>query len=130
MTDLSIFRDQLPAEPFKWRTAEGLLLSPQTMVTRHLFYTLRMIWNHSVPERCRVGRNVRLYRFGEFYTAEYMRLAVRFIGAELMTRDDIADWQQRELFEIAAWLRSDGFTIIHPLAGPRAALPAPQGSCT
>ncbi|MBU0801381.1 MAG: hypothetical protein KKA05_10340 [Alphaproteobacteria bacterium] len=119
---LDIFRENLPARPFQWRTSEGLMLKPSSMVTRHLFYTLRMIWNHSVPERCRVGKSIRLYTFGEFYTADYMRLAVRFIGTELMGRDDLADWQRRELFEIASWLRSDSFTIIHPLSGPRRAI--------
>lgn len=126
MTDLNLFRDHVPAAPFQWRSADGDFWHPDHMETRHVFYTVRMIWNHSVPEDMRVGQNVRLYRFGEFYTADYMKQAVLALGRELMTRKDLAPWQRRELGQIAAYFRDDLFTVVHTLTGPRVALPAPN----
>lgn len=125
MTDLNLFKDHVPAEPFKWRDAEGDFWSPADMETRHVFYTVRMIWNHAVPEDMRVGRNVRLYRFGKFYTHAYMKAAVLNLGKEVLTRNDLLPSQRRELGQIAAYSRDDLFTVVHTVAGPRLALPAP-----
>lgn len=52
----------LAKRTFKWRTAEGEWIAPEKMETRHLFYTLRMIWNHSVPAELRVGQNIKRVR--------------------------------------------------------------------
>ena len=76
---------------------------PADMDTRHLFYTLRMIWNHAMPPHM-VGRNVRRYVFGSFYTARYMREAILRVGGCLFSREDIAPWMLVELDQIRAWL--------------------------
>ena len=65
------------------------------MDTSHLFNTLKMIWNNSVPAPYRVGTNIRLYHFGAFYTDDYMRAAIYALGHELTGRSLYA--QQAEL---------------------------------
>lgn len=125
MPDVNLFRDHVPVAPFEWRSADGDFWAPKDMETRHVFYTVRMIWNHSVPEDMRVGRNIRLYRFGDFYTGEYMKSAVLALGRELLTRKDLEPWQLRELGQIAAYFRDDLFNVVHAVTGPRVALPAP-----
>jgi hypothetical protein len=63
-----------------------------------------MIWNHAMPAHMEVGRNVRRYVFGPFYTAAYMRQAILQIGTCLFARDDLAPWMLAELEQIRAWL--------------------------
>ena len=72
---------------FQWRTRTGEFLDPKQMEARHLFYTLRMIWNHSAPEELKI-RPYKRYRFSVFYTPEYMKKAVHALMNELSTRID------------------------------------------
>jgi hypothetical protein len=109
VTSLAALRDiaartALAHRDWTWRDRFGGLTRPDDMDTRHLFYTLRMIWNHAMPEHMAVGRNIRRYVFGPFYTAEYMREAVLRLGAELFSRDDLPTWMLAELDRIRAWL--------------------------
>lgn len=90
---------------WRWRTSREGDVTPASMRTTHLFYTLRMIWNHSMPTSMKVGRNVQMYRFGARHDARYMRSAIIHIGAELFGRDDLSAWMKRELDEMAAHLR-------------------------
>lgn len=69
-----------------WRTAKQGFIKPEDMVTSHLFYTFRMIWNNTMPSNMRVGA-VRMYNFGSFYSDSYMKSAVANIGAELAKRE-------------------------------------------
>jgi hypothetical protein len=88
---------------FQWRTQEGKFLPPREMTTRHLFYTGLMIWNHSCPlelEYWKVHKKPLRYRFGEFYTQEYMLQAARAIFAELSKRADLTSAQARALEEL------------------------------
>ncbi|HIH2748240.1 TPA: hypothetical protein ACYLN4_004006 [Burkholderia lata] len=71
---------------FRWRDRHGVKHDPAKMETRHVFNTLKMIWNNMVPEYYRVGFNVRLYSFGPSYTREYMVQAVYQLGHELSKR--------------------------------------------
>ena len=72
---------------FQWRDRTGVFHNPKDMETRHLFFTIRMIWNHSAPEYMRI-KPYNKYSFGDFYTREYMRDAVKFLAKELGTRKD------------------------------------------
>lgn len=72
-------------EDFKWLAADGRFVRPKDMTTRHLFYTLRMIWNHTVPEHMKFKPYIR-YVFPEFYSNQYMILAVRYMMKELLSR--------------------------------------------
>lgn len=73
---------------FQWRDCHGEFHSPTEMETRHLFFTLKMIWNHSAPEHMKL-KPYKKYSFGPGYTAEYMRKAVKALSAELKTRNNI-----------------------------------------
>jgi len=73
---------------FRWRDKSGSFHNPSEMETRHLFYILRMIWNHSMPENLRIVPYIA-YKFIDFYSVEYMSNAVKAIGEELLTRNDI-----------------------------------------
>ena len=85
------------ARGWKWRERTGAMVSPADMETRHLFFTLRMIWNNRMPAHMRVGRNVRLYHFGPHYTQRYLAEAIIAIGSELRSRTDMTAGWLREL---------------------------------
>lgn len=92
-------------EAWKWRSAyERRWMHPSEMQTRHLFFTLRMIWNHSMPKEWEIGYEPRRYKFGPEYHEGYMRQAVAQIGLELTTRDDIEEDWQFELDQMARFL--------------------------
>ena len=79
---------------FRWRSQAGQFHLPSQMETRHLWFTLRMIWNHSAPAHARFTPYKR-YKFGPFYTVEYMRDAVSCLLDELLTRTNMeSKWKQ------------------------------------
>jgi len=96
--------DHNVAQRFRWRMRDGEMIQPSEMRTTHLFYTLRMIWNNSVPEHARVGR-VKMYHFGPTYTTDYMREAVKSMGKELAERTDLPGSMRMELETMAGFLR-------------------------
>lgn len=117
--ELTLRAQQELDRTWSWRDKFGNLHDPKEMETRHLFYTVRMIWNHSVPPHMIVGQNVKLYRFSSFYTTPYMRQSVLQCGAELMTRKDLEPWQWLELQEIASWVNGGEFDEVFYISGPR-----------
>lgn len=92
---------------WKWRSRTDGDVEPAAMETRHLFYTLRMVWNHTMPGHMTVGRNVKRWSFGARHSPQYLQEAVVQIGAELLQRDDLAPWMREELEEMAYWLNSE-----------------------
>lgn len=84
---------------WRWKDRDHNMWSPKDMRTSHLFYTLRMIWNNTLPEHMHVGK-VKLYRFGSFYTERYMLQAIIHIYDELITRNNIEYGHQLELDEM------------------------------
>ena len=90
------------ALPFFWRDRHGVRHLPSRMETRHLFYTLRMIWNNTMPANARLPGN--LYSFGPTYTREYMLGAIASIVPELAKREDMTiEWRQ-QLQRMVDWL--------------------------
>ena len=73
---------------FKWRDKRGGFHKPSNMQTRHVYYTLRMIWNHSAPDYARVTPYRHYTHFNEYYTPEYMGRTVKAMFAEIQTRND------------------------------------------
>lgn len=73
-----------------WKDREDNYYLPHKMETRHLFYTFRMIWNHSMPNDAKIYP-YHEYRFGSFYTTEYMMVAARRMFNELLIREDIPE---------------------------------------
>lgn len=86
---------------FKWRDRTGNFHKVSEMETRHLYYTLRMIWNHTMPEEVKL-KPYNAYDFSPFYTAEYMTEAIHHIGTELFKRTDILPGWQKDLSFMAS----------------------------
>lgn len=87
MNDLIETTFYTPVPEFRWRDRFGNMIPVSELDTKHLFFTIRMIWNHSAPERMRI-EPYRQYTFGAHYTPEYMGQAVRAIAIELSHRTD------------------------------------------
>jgi len=94
----------VPAELFAWRDSRGVFHAIDQMETRHLFYTLRMIWNHSVPEYAETRSPHQRYRFGRWYTPERMGEAVRWMMPELRERTDLEPEWRQDLLWMQSWL--------------------------
>lgn len=79
------------AEPFVWVTHKGESLLVENMATPHIFYSLRMVWNHTVPPVFRVtdgGGEFNRYRDVPHWTDEYKRQALEAFTRELENRND------------------------------------------
>lgn len=109
--------DTLPDLNWRWRDRLGNAHYPHEMETRHLFHTLKMVWNNFMPAHQRVG-SVKLYRFGSAYTEDYLRDAVMQIGSELFRRE-LTAYQRQILEEMAAWLQPTD-----PMSSQSAKLPS------
>lgn len=85
-------------ETFEWKPAgsdrPGIPL--HEMSTTHLYNVLRMIWNHTAPEELKL-QPYRQYKFGAFYTVEYMQTAVRLMLAELDNRTGLSTRSAKEV---------------------------------
>lgn len=90
MIELSKTNAQIDRQ-FIWRDKDGFGHLISNMETRHLFYVLRMVWNHSAPENLKIEPYQR-YNFGSHYTASYMKDAVLNISNELQTRKDLTPY--------------------------------------
>ena len=79
---------------FLWKDSKDRFHDPKKMRTGHLFFTLRMIWNHSMPEQMKLRPYIE-HTFSEYYTAEYTITAINVIGRELLTRQDLLpEWEK------------------------------------
>jgi hypothetical protein len=93
----------IPARRFAWRTRDGQHIDVSRMETRHLFYTLRMIWNHTMPKDAKL-KPYRSYAFSSFYTEQYLKEAIRHIFHELTGRKDISKRFVKELEIMAKYV--------------------------
>jgi len=93
---------QTDVSSFMWRDKYGAYHNPGRMRTSYLFFVLRMIWNHVVPDKYKLFP-YKQYSFSSHYTVEYMANAVKYIYKELMKRNDL---EQRWLNELAEMDRS------------------------
>lgn len=85
----------------RWIDAQGRHWLVSEMETRHLFYTLRMIWNNRMPVP--VPDNPKFYRFNpKTHSDEYLSEMLTVIASELFERDDISPWFQSQL----DWMKS------------------------
>lgn len=85
---------------FVWWTHDNEAMSPEDMATPHIFYALRMVWNHSVPLTLKVGDGPN-YPDVRRWCVEYRKAAIETLSNELAQRDDELSVEQRaELFEI------------------------------
>jgi len=86
---------------FQWRDKQGNFHHPSDMETRHLFFTIRMIWNHTCPKECMLEPCIK-YTFRPFYSSKYMSKAIKYIYIELMTRDDMKPYFKQQLGRMRA----------------------------
>lgn len=82
--------DQL-AKQFMWKDRENQFHLIHEMDTKHLFFTLRMIWNHYTPIQMRI-EPYKKYKIGTFYSKEYISDAIKHITRELGTRNDLTPY--------------------------------------
>lgn len=101
-------RSNKSIETFQWKDQHGEYHLVSQMNTHHLFFTIRMIWNHCAPEEHRIEPFKR-YRFGEFYSNAYMSNAVFYIHRELCSRNDLKPYYLECLSHISdrynQWLK-------------------------
>jgi hypothetical protein len=88
-------------EPFVWETNDGDFLELRNMATPHLFYTLRMIFNHSVPPAFRIGQFRRRANVDR-WPLDYREQAGHEIRAELRKRSDLEPWMKGEVQDMVA----------------------------
>lgn len=82
---------------FLWYSHKGERYLPADMATQHLFYALRMVWNHSVPEIWRVGDYPR-YADVPNWPESYRRRAITELASELAQREDRLSENIRQQF--------------------------------
>ncbi len=93
----SQFRQKPPRGPFLWLTQKGELKRPHDMASPHVYYALRMLFNHSVPPEFRTPVSihpVKLYADVFGWSAEYRRAAINALSDELRTRNLRIDLDQ------------------------------------
>jgi hypothetical protein len=91
------------AKRFMWKDRENGFHFPSSMETRHLFYTLRMIWNHTMPADARITP-YQAYSFGPFYTRQYLITAIAELARELASRADLRSDLKPQLQAMLDWL--------------------------
>lgn len=75
-----------PPATFIWLDHRGKKHLPQQMATPHLFYAIRMVWNHSVPTYFKIPGV--LHRSDVPHWSKAYRIqALEVLGAELFSRD-------------------------------------------
>ena len=95
-----------PTVPFKWRDRDGHFHHPSTMPTRHLFYTVRIIWNNKMPQEARFP-DAKLYEFSAFYTDVYLKQAIAELVRELTRRDNLEGPWKAQLRFMYEYLRDN-----------------------
>ncbi len=88
---------------FKWIDKDGKSHKPQEMTTHHLFFTLRMIWNHTAPAHLRFNPYKKYNTSVLLSNKEYVRTAIVSISAELFGRDDLTDYMKECLLKIQSY---------------------------
>lgn len=93
-------------EGWRWRDKEGRFIKPSDMETGHVFNTLRMIWNHTMPASAVTHDFIR-HSFNKFYTHDYLRSAILPLTLELSKRNDMLEYQKRHLRIMINWLKTN-----------------------
>lgn len=83
------FRKTAPKGPFLWLTHSGDLIAPADMATQHLYYSIRMLFNHTVPAKYRTPESVqeiKKYTDVPKWSKVYKKAATKALRAELNKR--------------------------------------------
>lgn len=88
--------------PFQWIDKDGGKHFISEMETRHLFFTVRMIWNHTMPMAARL-LPYKQYRFSAIYGPKYLADAVKHMIPELSERTDLQDLWAADIERMKNW---------------------------
>lgn len=86
---------------FRWETMECKILTTREMNTWHLFNSLKMIWNNTVPAHCRVS-NFKPYSGIDKWPKRLRQHAITCLYHELCLRPDVTKDMIRVLREMMA----------------------------
>lgn len=89
------------ATSFIWTTQTGEQIAVCDMETSHLFNTVRMIFNHSVPHAFRIEGG----RYDLRVPAQVRAEALRSMLIELSSRNDLTYYHKRRLQHMASVVR-------------------------
>ena len=82
---------------FTWRTHEGEDLRPSQMDTLHLFHTVKMLWNHTVPDE----QQIKPFRqWSLYFDADERKEAMKEMLAELKRRTDKSALTSAQMVEL------------------------------
>jgi hypothetical protein len=119
--NLELFK--MPSKGFRWRDRKGNFYVPAQMETRHLFMTLVMIWNHTMPEDavivCSGAWQHHRYNLGPFYEQDYLCIAICTIANELLGRINMEDSWRVTLYKINAYLLNKHKVCLLPFPQPK-----------
>lgn len=104
-TEKDVFIPEAPCGDFIWRTHTGQSRYVSDMASPHIFYALRMIFNHSVPPAFRVlrpGETMNRYPDVPHWTPEYRQAAINAFTRELCSRDDLEPELQAQFDDMKA----------------------------
>lgn len=103
--------EKLPTGQYKWLDGYGDPHLPSTMETSHLYYTLRMVWNHIVPHEFSISPR-RDYDFSanKSYTISYFKTSVIELLSEINKRKDISHKLSKDIA-----MANDNISIIKTL---------------
>lgn len=87
-----------------WTTARGKTLRIADMATSHLFYTVRMLWNHHAPVHLQF-RPFKRYRLN--MPRQYVLDSMAAMLAELRTRTDLSSDQAHVLNQMTNHFKKD-----------------------
>jgi hypothetical protein len=90
---------------YQWRDRQGNFHHPGEMESRHIFHTVAMIWNHTMPIKTRP--DYQRYEFGPYYTKDYLKLSVVMLVKELFRRDDLKPEWMATLDMMHAFVKSN-----------------------
>lgn len=79
----------------RWVTQEGEVMKFSEMRTSHLFFSIRMIYNHSVPYGYQVSHS-KQYDMSQF-PPDRRREALTYLITELSKRKDLDEWMVRQI---------------------------------
>ena len=101
---------------WRWKDRKHNFYYPKDMETSHLFNTLKMIWNHTMPVKVGI---YNAYTFPAFYTDAYMKQAIKHLTIELAKRNDLYPSSQMQLRFMVNWLARnqigfEGFSSLLP----------------
>lgn len=89
-------------DKFHWQTSEGDILTPDEMKTSHIFFCVRMIYNHTVPPEFQTSPHKRWIMPPHFNLTERCRAIQVFLEQLALPhrRSELSPWMIKELWKM------------------------------